>query len=271
MVLAGEHNINNAGVSNTIISITNRGAGYNAISYSDNTVKGSTSTTLNNAAQLFRETYLANNFNIGFYAINISGNNGTGATGFAVANTTGSNTVDYIVISTEGSGYITTPTINIASGNATTGGVNAALSIQGETSKRGGNIKAKYLTRQVTLEDGFESGDLRVFMDVIRPNGTDIHVYYKVMSGEDPDKFSDKPWVLMNKVKDLKSKDQNTIIELQFRPNLMENKLSYVENGKQYPIGGKFKHFAVKVALTASDSTVIPLVRNLRIIATPEG
>jgi len=271
MILAGEHNINDAGVANTIISITNRGAGYNAISTSGNTIKGSSNTTLNNAAQLFRETYLANNFNVGFYALTIGGTNGTGADGFAVANTSGANTIDYIVINSQGSGYITTPTMGIATPNATTGGINATLTVHGETGKRGGNIKAKYITRQITLEDGFESGDIRVYMDAIRPNGTDVHVYYKVLGSEDPDRFSDKPWVLMEKFKDTKSKDQNQIIELQFRPNLTENKLSYVENGRQYPIGGKFKHFAIKVALTAVDSTVVPLVRNLRIIATPEG
>ena len=272
MVLVGEHNINNAGVSNTIISITNRGAGYNAISTSGNTVKGSSNTSLNNAAQLFRETYLANNFNIGFYYLSVNANAyGTGAEGFAVANTDGANSVNYIVVTSEGSGYLKTPSLTIANGNAASGVVTATAVAQGEDGKRGGNIKAKYLTRQITLEDGFESGDIRVYMDAIRPNGTDIHVYYKVLSGEDPDRFADKSWVLMEKFKDTKSKDQNQLIELQFRPNLMENKLSYVENGRQYPIGGKFKHFAIKVCLTAVDSTVAPLVRNLRIIATPEG
>lgn len=271
MILIGEHNVNNAGISNSIISITNRGAGYNAISTSGNTIKGSSNTTLNNAAQLFRETYLANNFNIGFYNVTISGGSGTGSDAYAVANTTGANTLDYVVINSEGSGYITTPTIWVTDGNATTGTVRSTFAVHGETGKRGGNIKAKYLTRQITLEDGFESGDLRVYMDAIRPNGTDIHVYYKVLGQDDPGRFADKPWVLMYKVKDTKSKDQNTVIELQFRPNLLENKLSYLENGRLYPIGDRFKHFAIKVALTAVDSTVVPLVRNLRIIATPEG
>ena len=272
MVLAGEHNINNAGISNTVISITNRGAGYNAISTSGNTIRGGSNTTQNNVAQLFRETYLANNFNVGFYYVSVGTNGlGTGAEGFAVANTDGSNSVNYIIMTSEGSGYLKSPSITIANGNATTGMITASATAMGETGKRGGNIKAKYLTRQITLEDGFESGDLRVFVDAIRPNGTDVLAYYKVLSAEDSDRFSDKPWVLMEKFKDTKSKDQNQVIELQFRPNLMENKLSYVENGKQYPVGGKFKHFAVKIALTAVDSTVAPLVRNLRIIATPEG
>ena len=269
-VIAGAHDINNAGIANTIISITNRGAGYNAISTSGNTVKGSANSTLNNAAQLFRETYLANNFNIGFYAITVSGNTGTGADGFAVANTDASNTISYIVINSEGSGYVETPTITIATGNATTQ-IPAGLAVHGETGKRGGNILAKYITRAVTLEDGFESGDLRVFMDIVRPNGTDVEVYYKVLGSEDPERLSDKSWVRMFKTVDRSSKDARTVIELEFRPDLLENKLKYQENGVQYPIGGNFKQFQIKVCLTAVDASVAPYVQNLRVISTPEG
>jgi hypothetical protein len=270
-IIAGENIINNAGVSNNIISIVNRGTGYNATVTSGNSIFGSANNAQNNAAQLFRETYLANNFNIGFYYANISGGQGTGAEGFAVANTDGSNTISYIVMTSEGSGYVETPTVNLASGNAATGMTRSEVVVQGETGSRGGNIRAKYLTRQIALADGFEAGDLRVFMDTVRPNGTDIQVYYKVLSAEDPARFTDKPWVRMQKVVDRNSKNTNELIELEFRPNLSENRLQYIENGKQYPIGGKFKYFAVKVALLAVDSTVAPLVKNLRIVATPEG
>jgi len=270
-MIAGSHGINDAGISNTIISITNRGAGYNAISTSGNTVQGSANATLNNAAQLFRETYLANNFNIGFYAITVSGNTGTGADGFAVANTDASNTLSYVVVNSTGSGYVETPSIAIANGNAASGMIPAGLAVQGETSLRGGNIDCKYLTRQITLEDGFESGDLRVFMDVVRPSGTGVEVYYKVLGSEDPQRFTDKSWVRMFKTVDRYSKDAHTMIELEFRPDLLNNKLSYTENGVKYPIGDKYKHFAVKVCLTATDSTITPMVQNLRIIATPEG
>jgi hypothetical protein len=269
-VIAGEHIINNAGISNTIISLTNRGVGYNAVSSSGNTIAGSANSALNDAAQAFRQNYLANNYNIGFYNLTITGGEGSGATGWAVANTNGDNTVDYVVINSEGSGYIETPTITIANGNSVSN-VSASVSVQGETGPRGGNIKAKYLTRQIALEDGFEAGDLRIFMDTVRPNGTDIQVYYKVLGSEDPDKFSEKPWVRMFKTVDRKSKNSTEVVELQFRPDLLENKLKYVENGIQYPIGGKFKYFAIKVCMTAVDSTVAPFVRNLRIIAIPEG
>lgn len=269
-IFAGEYDVNNAGMSNTIISLTNRGEGYNAFSTSGNTVAGSSNNTLNNAAQLFRETYLANNFNVGLYNISVAGGLGTGADGFAVANTTGSNTVDYIVINSVGSGYLETPTVTIANGLAV-GSVPAIATVQGETSKRGGNIRAKYITRQIALEDGFEAGDLKVFMDAVRPNGTDVQVYYKVLSDDDNERFSDKSWVRMHKRVDRKSKDSSQTIALEFTPDVLENKLSYVENGQQYPIGGRFKYFAVKVCLLAADSTIVPVVTNLRIVAVPEG
>jgi hypothetical protein len=269
-IIAGEYDINNAGMSNTIISITNRGEGYNAFSTSGNTVSGSSNNTLNNAAQLFRETYLANNYNIGLYNLTITGGLGVGADGFAVANTTGSNTVDFIVINSAGNGYLETPSVVIANGQAVTN-VQASATAWGETSKSGGNIRAKYITRQIALEDGFEAGDLKVFMDVIRPNGTDVQVYYKVLGIDDNDRFSDKSWVRMHKRVDNKSKDSNQIVQLEFTPDVLENRLAYIEGGQQYPIGGKFKYFAVKVCMMAADSTIVPVVTNLRIIAVPEG
>lgn len=267
-----DHDINNGGISNTVISIVNRGAGYNATVTSGNSIRGGANTSQNNEAQLFRETYLANNFNVGFYYVSIGTDGyGSGAEGFAVANTDGSNTVNYIVMTSEGSGYIKTPSVVIPTGNAASGAIPAVALAQGEDGKRGGNMACRYITRQIALEDGFEAGDLRVFLDAVTPVGTDIQVYYKVLSAEDPDRFDDKSWQLMYKLVDKKSKDSRQIIELQFRPDLLENKLKYMENGRQYPIGGKFKYFAVKVVLMAVDTTVVPWVQNLRIIATPEG
>ena len=259
-LITTENDVNNAGLSNTVISITNRGEGYIATAYATDSAN----------AKLWRETYLANNANIGFYPLTISGGQGVGATGFAVANTGGSNTVNYIVVDSGGYGYIESPVANVAVGNAATN-VRSTVVVSGETGKSGGNILAKYLTRQITLEDGFESGDIRVFMDTVRQNGTDIHVYYKVLGLEDPDRFSDKSWVLMNKVVDRKSTNSRQVVDLEFRPSLTENKLSYTENGRKYPVGDKFKSFAIKVCLTAVDSTVVPKIINLRIVATPEG
>ena len=265
-----QYNINNAGLSNTNIAITNFGAGYNAFVTSGNAVLGSSNATINNYAQLYRETYLANNFNVGFYDITVAGGLGSGAAGFAVANTDGTNTVNHIVIADSGSGYIETPSITIASGNATSTTQAAAL-VNGETDKSGGNITSKYITREIILEDGFDSGDLDVFMDAIRVTGTDIQVYYKVVSADDPDRLDAKSWRRMEKEKDIFSKDYNSKITLHFKPSFTTNQISYTENGVNYPLNHMFKSFAIKVCLTSTDGAVVPKLDNLRIQATPAG
>jgi len=263
--------INNGGLSNTLISITNQGSGYNAItSTATANVHGSTLDSLNTYAQLYRETYLANSANIGFYNINVYGGGGVGCLGFAVANTEGTNTVDYIVLASGGGSFVETPNISIASGNATST-TQAYAIINGETDQRGGNMIARYITRETVLEDGFESGDLRVFMDVIRPAITDVQVYYKVVSADDVETISAKRWRRMGKVNDVSSKDGRTLIGLEFRPSLVENRISYVENGKNYPVGGVFKSFQIKVCLMTADPSVVPKIKNLRITAVPEG
>ncbi len=268
--------IDNAGIPNTNISLLSYGSGYNAlittanVSNSQEKVFGTSDAGITANAAAYRQYIFANNANIGFYAINISGGGGSGATGFAVANTDGQNTVSYVVITDPGSGYLTTPTIQIVSGNSVPNS-NATAVIAGETGKSGGNIQAKYISREIVLEDGFESGDMRVFMDAIRPTGTDINVYYKVKSADDNDRFSDKSWQLMYKNKDNYSRNARSLIALEFRPSLDKNELSYIENGQTYPVGGKFKSFACKVVLTSTDPSLVPKVKNLRIIATPEG
>lgn len=272
-VIGVAYGINNAGLVNTDISITNAGVGYNAISTTGNVIKGGSNNSINNFAQLYRQTFYANNYNIGFYNVTITNNpndNGSGATGFAVANTDGSNSINHIVITTVGSGYLETPTISIQNGNAASA-IEARALVSGETGKNGGNILAKYITREIVLGDDFESGDLRVFMDAILPTACNIDVYYKVLSSDDPEKISSKSYRRMEKVKEVYSKNSKNIIALEYRPSLEENRINYTENGISYPIGGAFKNFQIKVCLTSSDASIVPKISNLRIIAVPEG
>ena len=263
--------INNAGLSNTKIAITNYGSGYTNTAPTGNVIIGSTDGDMNTFAEIYRNSYFPTpTYNIGLYAITISGGDGTGAKGFAVANTDASNTVNHIVLYSLGSGYVTTPNVSITTGLAVTN-VQARAIVSGEDGKSGGNILAKYITREIILEDGFESGDLRVFMDAIRPTGTNILVYYKVLSADDPETIQDKSWKLMTIVKDVYSKNPKTYTGLEFRPSLDSNQIQYTENGILYPIGGKFKNFQVKVCMTSSDASLIPRIKNLRISAVPEG
>ena len=175
-----------------------------------------------------------------------------------------------IVFDVIGSGYSGNVEMTITEAGAT----NATVVVSSEVSSFGGNAKARYITKPVNLADGFDAGDLRVFIDCNRPVGTHIEIYYKVRSSSDPQTFSEKKWQLMERVTNSFSIDQNQIIELQYRPYYQQsspNKLIYTENGIDYPLGGTFKQFAIKVVLLADDSTVAPTLRNMRVIATPSG
>jgi hypothetical protein len=172
-----------------------------------------------------------------------------------------------------GAGYIGNTNITIKSN---TGTVLANAVIASETGKFGGNSLTRYQTQQIVLAQGFNAGDLRVFVDGIIPVGTAVQAYYKVQSAQDSDFFYNKSWQLMAQVNNINSPDQITPIEIQFAPapligGIPTGTLSYIENGIVYPLGGTFNTFAIKLTLLALDPTVVPVVTGLRVIALPSG
>lgn len=179
-----------------------------------------------------------------------------------------SNNIIAINITNAGRGYIESPTITITEAAAPS---NATAVITSENAKNGGNALARYITKKVTLADGFDAGDLRVYVDTIRPQGTHVLAYYKALSDSDPDTFDDKKWKRMVLTNDITSPDTVTPVELIFNASETSGVLSYVENNVTYPLGGKFKYFAVKLVMLSLDPSVPPIVRNLRAIALPAG
>jgi hypothetical protein len=94
-----------------------------------------------------------------------------GVQAFVSANVQTGNIVS-VYVTTAGSGYTTTPTITVSA----TANTAANIDVFGETSSRGGNGLARYQTYPVTLAQGNDSGDLRVFFTAYRPVNTDIHI-----------------------------------------------------------------------------------------------
>ena len=232
-ILRIDNNINNLELSNTDIVISNTGSGY------------------------------ANSDDV---LITISGGNGSGAT--AVANVVDGKIVS-VMLTNNGKGYSATPTINITSST----GSGAIVTYNGETEKRGGNATAKYITRRVTLNDGFDSGDLRVYMTVNKPSGTNIHVYYKVLSGSDPELFDDKKWQLMTELGNANyaSINKDDYRELVFAPGsngIPSNSISYTSGETAY---SSFKTFSIKVVMSSNVNTIVPKIRDFRAIAFPAG
>lgn len=61
----------------------------------------------------------------------------------------------------------------------------------------GGNSESRYITRIVTLADGQDAEDLRVYLTAYKPSGSNIYVYYKVLAAEDNNTMNDVRWVPM--------------------------------------------------------------------------
>ena len=231
-------NINNAELSNSVITLANTGTNYNAYT-----------TT-----------------------VTISAPTGSGGTqAYASANIVGG-IIDSVYLTSNGSGYITTPTITITDAN-TTPGNDATAIITGETSKNGGNALAKYVTKKVVLDPTFDSGDMNVYLTAYRPVNTDINVYYKILNRNDTQNFDDSVWQLMTKINNsgsLYSQTRSDTYEFAFAPGNSGTSQGYVTytstTGQIYTT---FSQFAIKIVLTTSDNTFVPFITDLRSIALP--
>ena len=231
-------NINDCELSNSLITLATAGSGYNAQTTS----------------------------------VSFSAPTGTGGSQAYGGVTVSGGAITSVYITTPGSGYITTPTASIVDANGIPG-TGATVIVAGETSKVGGNATAKYVTKKVVLDAGFDSGDLNVYLSAYRPVNTDINVYYKILNRNDTQKIDDGSWQLMTKTNSSGSKyskSRTDIVEYTFAPGTSGVEQGYVTytstNGQTYTT---FSQFLIKVVLTTSDSTYVPFVNDLRAIALP--
>ena len=123
--------------------------------------------------------------------IAVSGGGGTGGVVTAVESGGAMTSVE---VTSAGSGYYETPTIAITGA--------ATATVQNELASAGGNAKARYISRRVTLEDGFDAQDIKVWLNAYKPQDTDIKVYFRVHNAEDPEDFESKPYTLMTQETD---------------------------------------------------------------------
>lgn len=196
-----------------------------------------------------------------------SGDGGIQATANVLPSGLSGNSLVAINIINPGAGYVDSPFITISEPSAP---ANAKAYVFGEDNVFGGNGVAKYVTRQITLADGFDAGDLVVYLNAVRPQGTDIQVYYKAVSGQSTTPLSSMPWVPFFKQADVFSPDQKTSIPITFVTGIY-GQLFFAVNNVQMPQGGKFKSFAIKIAMFAADPTVVPLINSFACVAVPAG
>jgi hypothetical protein len=132
-----------------------------------------------------------------------------------------------------------------------------------ETYSAGGTAYAKYVTRPVTLADGFEATGLRVIFDINRPLGTSVKVYYKVKASDDDTAFDDRYYneltMVEKNVNFSSNEDQYLIDEYKI------DDIRYTSNGIQHD---SFKIFAIKIVMFSENPAFVPQIKNLRVIAT---
>lgn len=185
------------------------------------------------------------------------------------ANTNSSGKIATLYFNSFGSGYAEDVDIVLTSSD----GSNAEILVTSETGKSGGPALARYISKIVTLAQEFNAGDLRVYLTAIRPQNTNIYVYYKVRNNYDNDDISEKSWVRMveRPTSGTQSYAYSVLgkpVELEFRPSLTSNNIVYSSNTATFDT---FNQFKIKIVLASTDTvlTKIPYVYDMRAIALP--
>ena len=135
---------------------------------------------------------------------------------------------------------------NIALGNL--GHVNTGF--VDETSASGGSVSTKYMTREITLDQPASS--LRVLASVSRREGCDVDFYYRLKSSED-EIFSKLAYTLIPRtsIYNTASVSEDDFKEFDF-------------DVRPLP---EFTSVSVKIVLKTNNSSVVPKVKDLRVIA----
>lgn len=151
-----------------------------------------------------------------------------------------------------------------------------------------GNARTRYISQTITLADGQEAEDLKVFITANKPPRTVIRVYCKLWNSEDPTEFDTKVWSLMTQTTDASifsdpkdSEDYReyeydlpvapTSLDAAFSPKVLDpfdgDPVRY-SNVNGLFIG--YKKFAIKVVMavaTDDDAYNYPRLSDLRAIA----
>lgn len=195
--------------------------------------------------------------------ISITSSTGSGASINVATNPSGN--VVGVTVNNGGSGYVDDFSISYYE-NPTSA---AEIVINSEYDSSGGQCDAKYITKKIVLAPEFDAGDLRVYLALNRPFGTDIDVYCKIRNSSDNTEFKDRPYqklVCVNPTTAYAT-TSSQFTEFEYAPSVEVNQITYVsEDGVTYDT---FKEFAIKIVMRSQDSAVIPRVRDLRVIALP--
>jgi len=196
--------------------------------------------------------------------ITVTSSTGSGAEVFLVVDGANGNVVS-VNVASGGSGYTDDFTMTIDSST----GTGATIVLNSEFDESGGPSDAKYITKPIVLADGFDAGDLRVFLAGNKQGSSEIEVFYKLLSSTDATPFNERIYQKMVCVNPTTtpSKTNGEYRDYEYRPSATVNAVSYVSN--EGVVYDTFKTFSIKIVMISTDPAIVPKVKDLRIIALP--
>ena len=145
----------------------------------------------------------------------------------------------------------------------------------GEDNPSGGNLFNKYISKIVTLAEGQDAEDLKVYLTAYRPPNTDVKVWMKILNGEDSDTMSQKSWIELEKSFGgdiLFSSLANKRDFKEFTFNIPSSYLTGPQGEVRYTNTQSitftgYKTFQIKIGLLGTNSAIVPRVADVRTIA----
>mgnify|MGYP000491598544 CR=1 FL=1 len=137
----------------------------------------------------------------------------------------------------------------------------------------GGNAQAKYITKTVTLAEGQDAEDLKVFVAAYKPSTATIEVYYKILNDSDEGPIEDRNWVQMTQSTSAATNSSqlnlNDFREYEFTVASEDltgsgGEVQYEANGVTYT---GFKRFAIKIIMLTTNAANPPRLKDFRAIA----
>lgn len=146
-----------------------------------------------------------------------------------------------------------------------------------------GESKARYVSKVITLADGLDAEDIRVYLSAYRPTGTDVRVYVRFKSATDNRPMNTIEWTRLA----LKPESDSTS-SIANRYDYREYEYALGTTSKTVgqgawdnsgvinyiaPIDGNnvkftnFKYFAIKIVMLSNSHAVVPRVNDIRAIA----
>lgn len=149
-----------------------------------------------------------------------------------------------------------------------------------------GPANSKYISKRITLRDGFDAEDLKVYVTAYRPAGTDVRVYARFKNVTDSRDFNTIEWtpmIIKNETNQFSAQgNKYDYQELEFDMPIQSaaeftagggaalnsdnnEVLRYIdENGTIFET---YKSFAIKIVMLSDSHRIVPKLKDVRSIA----